>query len=392
MKKRIKILFIHHGAGIGGAPISLRNLILNLNIDKYQCKVLCLRPGSHIKLFEDAGIDTELITAPKRFFSHTQTGRKQWYYFPYLIPILIEWVYTAFYFAPKHLKMQDCDIIHLNSHVLSSWAFAAKKRNFKVIMHNREAITKGYLGIRYIILKTLISKYCDFIINISEDNKKRLGLINKSTVIYNFVDIPKEYRLTMSNAKDQKKILYLGGSASIKGFDTLVDSLKFLDEGIVVQIAGHINKTPNDILQRNIVKYIKEVITKKNKRIEIIENSSNTEILGVLDNPYPYIDGCDILITPFKIEHFSRPAIEAFAYGKPVIGSDVEGMEEIIDHELNGLLIRKNMPIDLARAINRLCNEPIIAQSFGDNGRKKAIDQFSVKPNIQKIEMIYTYE
>ena len=31
MNKKVKILYIHHGFGIGGAPISLLNLILNLD-------------------------------------------------------------------------------------------------------------------------------------------------------------------------------------------------------------------------------------------------------------------------------------------------------------------------------------------------------------------------
>jgi hypothetical protein len=38
--KKIKVLFIHHGAGIGGATISLLNLITNLNKSKYEPIVL----------------------------------------------------------------------------------------------------------------------------------------------------------------------------------------------------------------------------------------------------------------------------------------------------------------------------------------------------------------
>lgn len=116
----------------------------------------------------------------------------------------------------------------------------------------------------------------------------------------------------------------------------------------------------------------------------------NAEVLGMLKDPLPTIDACDILITPFeKIEHFSRPAIEAFAYGKPVIGSNVEGMDEIIDHGANGLLVEKNNPKALAEAINYLCANPDIARKMGEAGRKKAERLFSPEVNVRKVEEIY---
>jgi glycosyltransferase involved in cell wall biosynthesis len=194
----------------------------------------------------------------------------------------------------------------------------------------------------------------------------------------------------MSQINEKKKILYLGGSASIKGFETVVKSLDFLDDKIVLLIAGTLEKHKFFLNPKKMYSNVKELLKQKNKKIELLKKSDNVIILGKLKDPYPFIDECDILITPFKISHFSRPAIEAFAYGKPVIGSDVEGMEEIIDNGINGLIIKKNEPELLAKAINFLCKNPGKAQSFGFWGRKKAIQLFSINVNMKKIEKIYS--
>ena len=64
-------------------------------------------------------------------------------------------------------------------------------------------------------------------------------------------------------------------------------------------------------------------------------------------------------------------------------------MDEIIDHGINGLLVEKNNPKSLAKAINYLCNHPEKAREMGLKGREKAEKVFSPENNIEKIESIY---
>jgi len=389
--KKIKIIFIHHGIGIGGAPISLLNLVQGLNSNYYDVKVAFIKDSKAVNMFSNNGIKTEIINSSNKYFVHNETGKIAWYYF-YKYPIIIyQWIKTAYITAPNYLKKQKADIIHLNSHVLSSWAFAAKKNNFKVVCHNREAIAKGYIGVRLYILRKILDFSADIVINISKDNERRLGLFQKSRVVYNFTNIPENYLSPFSEKLNNVKILYLGGMAKIKGFESVVECLKFLNSGIKVQIAGNIAKiNSGNGIKATIKNILKSTIyRKKYLPLKIISKSSNAEVLGLLNNPLPFIDNCDILITPYKIEHFSRPAIEAFAYGKPVIGSNVEGMEEIIDHGVNGILIKKNNPMELAKAINYLCQNKDKAIEMGRKGREKAQKLFSPEVNLNKIEKIY---
>ena len=388
MIKKVKVLYIHHGKGIGGAPISLLNLIKCLDKEKYSVKVACLQSGSHIQLFQDAGIEVELVRCSRFYFSHNETGKQQWFYAPFYFIVFFVWLHTAFHTASKYLKSQEYDILHLNSHVLSSWAFAAKRLKSKVVLHNREAITRGYFGLRYAVLKTLLKRNCDHIINISEDNLHRLGIYKRSSVVYNFVDIPSVYRETMSD-RTIKRVLFLGGSSTIKGFDTVRKCIYSLDKNIEVIIAGNIEQCGTVFNFSNVICKIRDVFTHKSHKIKEVASAPNVKLLGILKNPYPAIDACDILITPFKKPHFSRPAIEAFAHGKPVVGSDVLGMSEIIDDNKNGLLVRQNDDSALANAINYLCKKPEIARKLGQNGRLKAQHVFSKEANLSKLIEIY---
>lgn len=367
------------------------NLIRELNKNQFNVKVGLLSGGIAEEILISEGIDFKVIGASRNYFSHNETGKIQWRYFYRYLNIYRHWKKTAYKDAPKFLKNQDFDILHLNSHVLSSWAAAGKQMNKKVVLHNREAVAHGNFGLRHRILKSLIEQNCDAVINISRDNKQRLGLTENSHVIYNFVTIPDSFRESMQKTVEKRRVLYLGGMAKIKGFDTAVACLPYLDEGISLQFAGNLGtwKKPESFIEK-IKKLLKLTIYRKTYGpLKKIHETDNAEVLGLLKDSLPTIDNCDILITPFKIEHFSRPAVEAFAYGKPVIGSDVEGMDEIIDHGVNGLLVEKENPKALAEAINYLCENPEVAREMGRKGREKAEKIFSPERNTRNVEAIY---
>ena len=137
---KIKILYIHHGIGLGGAPISLLNLIGKLDSDRCSVKVVFIKGGIAEELFRKKGIETEVINTSNNWFTHNETGKIQWWYFYRYPKVYREWKKTANNIAVEYLKNQKADIIHLNSHVLSSWAWAARKLGYKVVLHNRETI------------------------------------------------------------------------------------------------------------------------------------------------------------------------------------------------------------------------------------------------------------
>lgn len=71
-----------------------------------------------------------------------------------------------------------------------------------------------------------------------------------------------------------------------------------------------------------------------------------------------------------------------------MIGSNVEGMDEIIDHHINGLIVEKDNPVKLAEAINFLHANAALRHEMAEHGYLKAKELFSTS-NVIQIQKIY---
>jgi glycosyltransferase involved in cell wall biosynthesis len=76
-----------------------------------------------------------------------------------------------------------------------------------------------------------------------------------------------------------------------------------------------------------------------------------------------------MVVLPSREENFSLAVLSAMAVGVPVIGTDVGGTPEIIDHEKTGLLVAPDQPAALARAITLLVKQPDRALQLGRAGQ-----------------------
>jgi len=351
------ILFIHQGGGIGGASLCLKELLDELK-GEYKLKVLCIYQSDAVEYFRKSGYDTDVLTSSfyrkfYKYFYHSEAFSYTPSKVVGFIRAFISYVCNL-YFADKVLSNYKPDLVHLNSSVLTDWAIVAKKRGIKVVIHVREPIAKGYFGLRRAFLRRVIRKYTDHVIAISKDNSNRLGLPIKTTIIYDPIR-----SLPITKTKDTASGLhyysYFGGTQEIKGFYVLAEALKYLDSNIRIYFGGYFYKNPNNSgIMYQIKKLIKlalPVYRKWFKCIQLIENSEKVIILGVVDNVYNYIHQSDALLFPSTRPHFADPVLEAYKIGKPVIVSDVEGMNEIVSSE-TGLLFKRNNAKSLASAIN----------------------------------------
>ena len=388
---RIKVLFIHHEAGWGGAPINMYNIIQKLDKSIYSPKVLLIRDSEIKEILADYGIKCEVTKSSfyrkyYRFFTYSEAGYTNPLQLVKFIKLSLYWLLSRFYFAEKELKQHEFDIVHLNSSVLTDWLAPASKLG-KVIYHVREPFRKGRLDLLHLFFKYQIDKYSDKIIAISEDNAKRIGLPDKTEVIYNFASAP-ENEIKINSYKS-KSVLYLGGASSIKGFFTIVDALDYLDSDIRILFCGNYQMRHKP---KNRVKlWLKKMRGNNilmNRYYKKMRTSENTVEIGFVNDVDKYLSDCCCLISPFSKPHFSRPIIEAHLHKKPVIATNIPGMDEQVRHNIDGILVEKDNPEELAEAINLLCNNPELCKKMGEAGYSQAIMKFTSK-NVKRIEEIY---
>jgi glycosyltransferase involved in cell wall biosynthesis len=79
----------------------------------------------------------------------------------------------------------------------------------------------------------------------------------------------------------------------------------------------------------------------------------------------------DLLALPSRIDSFGIVFLEAWAYGKPVIGARAGGVPDVIQDGVDGLLVRFGDAAGIAEAIETLLANPARARAMGQRGRAK---------------------
>ncbi len=386
-----KILYIHHAAGWGGAPKSMIELIKSLDKNRYHAHVLLLKDSMVSEKLKEEGIEYSIAQSGfyknhYHYFTHSEAGYIKWYQLYRFIKLSFLWLLSRYYFASKELQDIDYDIAHLNSSVLTDWLAPAKKKG-KVIIHIREPFRRGNLDIIAPFFRRQMKKYADVIIAISKDNAKRVGLPEKTKVIYNYADVPDH--VPPIESYSSKKILYLGGDAYIKGFYTLVDALDYIDKDIKIYFGGYYADGNSTAV--GLKKKIKKALGFGKKRMQYLNkmrNHPNAVEIGLVHNVGEYLDEVCALISPFSVSHFARPVIESYLHKKPAIGSNVKGMEEIIKDGETGWIFERNNAKQLGELINRIVREPKQLKGKGEASYTLAINKYTPE-NVKQFQELY---
>jgi len=77
------------------------------------------------------------------------------------------------------------------------------------------------------------------------------------------------------------------------------------------------------------------------------------------------------------------------AAGVPVVATTVGGNPEVVEQGVTGFLVPPRDPAALAQAICRLLDSPELAARFGQAGRKRVTERFSLERMVQETESLY---
>ncbi|MGC9397906.1 MAG: glycosyltransferase family 4 protein [Anaerolineae bacterium] len=97
----------------------------------------------------------------------------------------------------------------------------------------------------------------------------------------------------------------------------------------------------------------------------------------------------DLLVMPSRTDSFGIVYLEAWAYGKPVIGARTWGVMDVIDDQEDGLLVPFGDVSALSQAIAWLISHPEEAKKLGERGRAKALTYHTWDRKYWKIRDLY---
>lgn len=101
-------------------------------------------------------------------------------------------------------------------------------------------------------------------------------------------------------------------------------------------------------------------------------------------------DSASVAVFASLYEPFGIVALEAMASGTPVVVSSVGGLDEIIEHEKDGLKVYPGDPNSLAEQVCRLLENEDWAASLAEKGYEKAISTYSWKKIAQRTSKVYS--
>jgi glycosyltransferase involved in cell wall biosynthesis len=80
--------------------------------------------------------------------------------------------------------------------------------------------------------------------------------------------------------------------------------------------------------------------------------------------------------------------MEALACGTPVVGFDIGGNKDMIEHQQNGYLAQPFDPTDLASGI-AFCLDQAIALELQENARSKVVNTFEAQLVAMRYKALY---
>lgn len=308
----IKVLFLIHDLGQGGAEKVLVNLVNNLDRTKFDITLISLFGG---------GVNEQFLNKSIRYrsiFSRNIPGNSK----------------IMKLFSPKQLHKQfireeyDIEISYLEgptARIISGCQQPSTKLIswIHVEQHTKEIAVKSFRSFEE--SKECYCRY-DKIVCVSEavktDFLKIYPMLDAIDVLYNTNDteqilLKKDEPVEAQFLKEECiRLCGVGKIMPIKGFDRLARiHKKLVDDGL--KIHTYVLGAGGE--QENIERYLRE------------ENIDDTfTFLGYQTNPYKYVAKCDLFVCSSIAEGFSTAATEALIVGTPVVTTPVAGMEEML--------------------------------------------------------------
>jgi glycosyltransferase involved in cell wall biosynthesis len=114
------------------------------------------------------------------------------------------------------------------------------------------------------------------------------------------------------------------------------------------------------------------------------------EVLGHVADVRDVWRGAHIAVLPSRREGLSLSLLDAAAYGRPIVATDVPGCREIARQGVNALLVPPDDAEALADAIGRLATDAAMRARFAGAGRRLVENEFSA--NIVGKQMVELYD
>jgi len=205
------------------------------------------------------------------------------------------------------------------------------------------------------------------------------------------------------------------GNGSVNGVDTeyfkdrmtqekkieIIESLGFSKNDFIITFVGRIVKDKginelinvfdnlsnkySDIKLLLIGDYKNETDPISSKSMQIIEENSSVKYLEFQEDVGEFMSISKLFVLPSYREGLPNVLIEAGSYGIPLVATDINGCNEIIRDNENGLLVKKKDEQELSDAIEKFITDREFYQRIQSNVRESIVSRYDQKYFLQEL-------
>lgn len=370
----MKVIFITHYPGVGGANLSMLYMVKNLKKMGVEPLVLLPSHGPIEDLLLHNGIPYKVF----RFASLRTADRGRLRNAINLIIRLILNISLSIYLSFS--LRGKVDIIHNNSSLVFLGWFLSKLMHKPLVWHVREFGKDDY-NLIFLQGRKLAAKCyedAEVVIAISKsiENFYRTQVCSKANIrlVYNGIEPTTYTRLT--NDRDTTRICIVGGVSPQKNQVELIEAAKLLDPHLDFTIDVIGDGEPQYIC------YLKELVAKGSL-------SNRIRFLGERNDVPKLLQEYDIGVITSQNEAFGRVIIEYMFAKLAVVASNAGACTELIKSGVTGVLYELGSPQDLANKLNILiCNHKRL-WVLAISGYENSIKEFTASANASRILEIY---
>ena len=206
----------------------------------------------------------------------------------------------------------------------------------------------------------------------------KISVIPNGINLNNFTGIERDYDFRRKFAMDNEKIiLYVGRLVYEKGVQHLISAMP--------KILDHYHDSKLVIAGKG------GMLDELKAQVDSMGLSNKVYFTGYLNQKevQKMYKCADVAVFPSTYEPFGIVALEAMLAGIPTVVSDIGGLNEIVEHGVNGMKSYAGNPNSIADSVLSLLFDPQLAMNVTKNAKNKVKDEFNWQKIAQDTHYIY---
>lgn len=362
-RKPQTILHLSSTSGPGGAEMIVRRLAVSLDKTRFRSVVCLFRPGWLGDACREASLPTYVVG---------MNGAVDLHWFRDVADLL---------------KKEQVAAIHAHEFTANTYGTALGKLvNVPVVatIHGKNYYCEQ--------AKRRIAYRCvgrmSTMVAVSDDLRQflveRVGIARKRVrVIYNGVDV--------SAPSDPVQLTRVRSELELGRWETVIGAV-----GSLYPVKGHkylIRALPSILKEypKTLLLIVGRGELENELKAEVVRLNlqDHVQFLGFRNDIHTLLCLMNIFVMPSLSEGLSMAILEAMAAGLPIVATNVGGNPEIVLDGETGFLVPPESSDILAERVVNLLRDPRRARDFGDRGKRRVAERFSLSAMVEAYQDCY---